>query len=114
MLETGCVYIVPLLESLALPPDIEASANPKSSTGRLDVFTRVIADGVGAFDQIPHGYAESGRGADTTGDNARDPIEAAAGNFSDWRKPDRRRRRQALEQRHDIDATRFKNAPWLS
>jgi len=56
VLETGCVYIVPLLESLALPPNIEASANPKSSTGRLDVFTRVIADGVGAFDQIPHGY----------------------------------------------------------
>ncbi|MBA2126465.1 2'-deoxycytidine 5'-triphosphate deaminase [Hyphomicrobium methylovorum] len=56
VLETGCVYIVPLLESLALPADVEASANPKSSTGRLDVFTRVIADGVGAFDQIPHGY----------------------------------------------------------
>jgi len=56
VLETGCVYIVPLLESLALPQNIEASANPKSSTGRLDVFTRVIADGVGAFDQIPHGY----------------------------------------------------------
>jgi dCTP deaminase len=56
VLETGCVYIVPLLESLELPADIEASANPKSSTGRLDVFTRVIADGVGAFDQIPHGY----------------------------------------------------------
>ena len=57
VLETGCVYIVPLLESLALPPTVEASANPKSSTGRLDVFTRVIADGVGAFDQIPYGYA---------------------------------------------------------
>ena len=56
VLETGCVYIVPLLESLELPEDIEASANPKSSTGRLDVFTRVIADGVGAFDQIPRGY----------------------------------------------------------
>lgn len=56
VLETGCVYIVPLLESLELSQDIEASANPKSSTGRLDVFTRVIADGVGAFDQIPHGY----------------------------------------------------------
>jgi len=56
VLETGCVYIVPLLESLALPNDIEASANPKSSTGRLDVFTRVIADGVGAFDQIPRAY----------------------------------------------------------
>lgn len=56
VLETGCVYIVPLLETLALPDDIEASANPKSSTGRLDVFTRVIADGVAAFDQIPPGY----------------------------------------------------------
>ncbi len=56
VLETGCVYIVPLLEELMLPPDVEASANPKSSTGRLDVFTRVIADGVGAFDQIPRGY----------------------------------------------------------
>lgn len=56
VLETGCVYIVPLLEELMLPLDVEASANPKSSTGRLDVFTRVIADGVGAFDQIPRGY----------------------------------------------------------
>ena len=45
MLETDCVYIVPLLESLALPPKIVAAANPKSSTGRLDVFTRVITDG---------------------------------------------------------------------
>ncbi|HSM39885.1 MAG TPA: 2'-deoxycytidine 5'-triphosphate deaminase, partial [Afifellaceae bacterium] len=43
-LETGCVYIVPLLEALSLPADIAASANPKSSTGRLDIFTRVIAD----------------------------------------------------------------------
>ena len=56
VLETGCVYIVPLLESLGLPDQISASANPKSSTGRLDVFTRVIADGVTAFDQIPAGY----------------------------------------------------------
>jgi dCTP deaminase len=57
VLETGCVYVVPLLESLALPSAIAASANPKSSTGRLDVFTRVIADGVSAFDLIPAGYA---------------------------------------------------------
>lgn len=56
VLETGCVYIVPLLESLALPPHISASTNPKSSTGRLDVFTRVISDGVAAFDKIPAGY----------------------------------------------------------
>src|SRR6476620_12280677 len=56
VLETGCVYIVPLLEGLALPPDLAAASNPKSSTGRLDVFTRVIADGVAAFDQVPGGY----------------------------------------------------------
>lgn len=56
VLETGCVYVVPLQEALALPAGVSASANPKSSTGRLDVFTRVIADGVTAFDQIPDGY----------------------------------------------------------
>src|SRR6516165_5684019 len=56
VLETGCVYIVPLLESLALPPDIAAAANPKSSTGRLDVFTRVIADATRGFDRIGPGY----------------------------------------------------------
>ncbi|MEQ1613294.1 MAG: 2'-deoxycytidine 5'-triphosphate deaminase [Hyphomicrobiaceae bacterium] len=57
VLETGCVYIVPLLEALDLPADLAGSANPKSSTGRLDVFTRVIADGATAFDQIPAGYS---------------------------------------------------------
>jgi dCTP deaminase len=57
VLETGCVYIVPLLESLALPADIEASTNPKSSTGRLDIFTRVIADNAQAFDTVPPGYS---------------------------------------------------------
>ncbi len=56
VLETGCVYIVPLLESLALPDEIAAAANPKSSTGRLDVFTRVIADETRGFDRIEAGY----------------------------------------------------------
>src|SRR6266540_5797076 len=56
VLETGCVYIVPLLESMALPSDIAAAANPKSSTGRLDVFTRVIADQTRGFDHISAGY----------------------------------------------------------
>jgi len=56
VLETGCVYIVPLLESLALSPGLSAAANPKSSTGRLDVFTRVIADHARSFDQIEPGY----------------------------------------------------------
>ena len=56
VLETGCVYIVPLHERAALPPGLSATCNPKSSTGRLDVFTRVIADGATAFDQVPAGY----------------------------------------------------------
>ncbi len=56
VLETGCVYIVPLMESLSLPADISATANPKSSTGRLDVFTRVIADRSRGFDQVEAGY----------------------------------------------------------
>ena len=56
VLETGCVYIVPLLESLALPKGISAAANPKSSTGRLDIFTRVITDFAQEFDTVPQAY----------------------------------------------------------
>ncbi|WP_026782006.1 2'-deoxycytidine 5'-triphosphate deaminase [Pleomorphomonas koreensis] len=56
VLETGGVYLVPVLERLALPADVSASANPKSSTGRIDVFTRLIADRGTAFDQIAAGY----------------------------------------------------------
>ena len=56
VLETDCVYIVPLLESFALPKTISASTNPKSSTGRLDIFTRIITDYATRFDQIDAGY----------------------------------------------------------
>lgn len=56
VLERGCVYLVPLLEHLHLPQNVGASANPKSSTGRLDIFTRVICDKARAFDMIPDGY----------------------------------------------------------
>jgi len=56
VLETNCVYIVPLLEALALPSDIAAVTNPKSSTGRIDVFTRVIADETRGFDRVAGGY----------------------------------------------------------
>lgn len=56
VLETGCVYLVPVLERFALPAHVSASANPKSSTGRLDVFTRVITDHGPAFDTIAAGY----------------------------------------------------------
>ncbi len=57
VLETGCVYIVPLLEGLTLPADVAASANPKSSTGRLDIFTRVMTDRGQEFDKIAAGYS---------------------------------------------------------
>ena len=57
VLEKGCVYIVPLQESLDLPDDVSAFANPKSSTGRLDIFTRVISDRGTRFDLIRPGYA---------------------------------------------------------
>jgi dCTP deaminase len=56
VLERGCVYLVPLEETLHLPEGVSASANPKSSTGRLDVFTRVIGDRARGFDQLPPGY----------------------------------------------------------
>ncbi len=57
VLERGCVYLVPLLERLDLPPEVSAGANPKSSTGRLDVFTRVIGDRARGFDTLPAGYS---------------------------------------------------------
>ncbi|MCE8536526.1 2'-deoxycytidine 5'-triphosphate deaminase [Ruegeria pomeroyi] len=56
VLEKGCVYLVPLMESLALPAEINAVANAKSSTGRLDLLTRTITDGGTEFDRIPAGY----------------------------------------------------------
>ena len=57
LLETNAVYVVPLLESLALPRDIGGKANPKSTTGRLDIFTRLITDGGLEFEQVLKGYA---------------------------------------------------------
>lgn len=57
VLETGCVYVVELMESLALPRDVSAAANAKSSTGRLDLFTRLIADRTPEFDRVDAGYA---------------------------------------------------------
>jgi dCTP deaminase len=57
VLEKGCVYVVELLEHLNLPESISALANPKSSTGRLDIFTRLIADRSDVFDSV-HGKYE--------------------------------------------------------
>ena len=56
VLERGHVYLIPLLEALALPPYLRGKTNPKSSTGRLDIFTRVITDAHARFDDIRPGY----------------------------------------------------------
>ena len=56
ILEQNRPYLVPLAERLDLPPNVRARTNPKSSTGRLDVFTRVITDHSYMFDEVPAGY----------------------------------------------------------
>ena len=56
VLEKGCVYIAELQERLELPPDVSARANPKSSTGRVDVFVRLLTDEGEAFDDVVAGY----------------------------------------------------------
>ncbi|MHA7870870.1 MAG: 2'-deoxycytidine 5'-triphosphate deaminase [Hyphococcus sp.] len=56
VLERGCVYLVELNERLSLPRDVSATANPKSSTGRIDVFVRMVTDYGSSFDETPKGY----------------------------------------------------------
>ncbi len=54
--EKGCVYIAELQERLKLPAGIAARANPKSSTGRVDVFVRLLTDHSRAFDDVAEAY----------------------------------------------------------
>lgn len=56
VLEKGCVYIVPLMEEVSLPPKVSGKANPKSTTGRLDIFTRLITDYGTEFERVKAGY----------------------------------------------------------
>ncbi|HSF79286.1 MAG TPA: 2'-deoxycytidine 5'-triphosphate deaminase, partial [Steroidobacteraceae bacterium] len=56
VLEKGRIYVVPLQEAIQLRSEVAAFANPKSSTGRLDILTRLIADGAAAFDQVGEGF----------------------------------------------------------
>jgi dCTP deaminase len=56
VLETNRPYLIPLIEEVDLPPGVRGRSNPKSSTGRLDVFTRVITDQSFRFDEIRAGY----------------------------------------------------------
>lgn len=57
VLEKGRLYVIPLQETIRLRSEVAAFANPKSSTGRLDILTRLIADGATLFDQVEEGYA---------------------------------------------------------
>ncbi len=57
VLEKGCVYVVPLMEALNLPEGMTAAASAKSSTGRLDLLTRIITDDGVEFDRVPNGYS---------------------------------------------------------
>jgi dCTP deaminase len=57
VLKPDLIYIIPLMESLALPPDVYGIANPKSSTGRLDIFTRMITEGGDEFERVRRGYS---------------------------------------------------------
>ncbi|MFC3168214.1 2'-deoxycytidine 5'-triphosphate deaminase [Paracoccus fontiphilus] len=57
VLERGCVYLVPLMERVSLPAGLTAVANAKSSTGRLDLLTRLVADGGTEFDRLSEGYS---------------------------------------------------------
>ena len=56
VLERGSIYLVPLEEELALPPELAARFNPRSTTGRADLFTRVLVPGFPRFDEAPAGY----------------------------------------------------------
>src|SRR5258708_22951963 len=56
LLSKGHVFIIPLVESLALPPDLSGKANPKSTTGRLDIFTRLMTEGGAEFEEVLCGY----------------------------------------------------------
>ncbi len=57
LLEPGVVYIIPLQENLRLPENIQGIANPKSTTGRLDIFVRLITECGDQFDRVPAGYS---------------------------------------------------------
>jgi dCTP deaminase len=57
VLERGCVYIAEVQERIALPAGVRARANPKSSTGRVDLFVRLLTNGQPAFDDVAEGYA---------------------------------------------------------
>lgn len=56
MLQTGCIYVIPLLEELRLPDGVSGKTNPKSTVGRLDLFARVITDHGNYFEEVPPGY----------------------------------------------------------
>lgn len=102
VLEKGRVYVIPLLEKIALDCDVAAFANPKSSTGRLDILTRLIADYATIFDQVDTGYSGNLY------------IEVAPRSFSIVAKTGTRLnqlrfRRESKEQSSDISVNEWKS-----
>ena len=57
LLDPGAIYLIPAMETLALPGDVYGIANPKSTTGRLDIFTRLITEHGADFERVPEGYS---------------------------------------------------------
>jgi dCTP deaminase len=89
--EKGCVYIIPLQETLHLPDYLYGRANPKSSTGRLDVFARVLTECGDVFDDIPQGY------------QGQLYVEIAPRTFSIRVRPsDRLVQLRLMDKRHDV------------
>ncbi len=109
VLEKGCVYIAEIQERLALPGDVAARGNPKSSTGRVDVFVRLLTDHGEAFDDVEAGYdgplyieiapqtfsvlVRVRHAAEPTAPQAR--RSAQAGDQERWRRPDAGRDRRS-------------------
>jgi len=100
VLEKGQVYVVPLAEMLALKSDVTAFANPKSSTGRLDILTRLIADGATHFDEVDAGY------------EGELYIEIAPRSFSVVVKSGTRLNQLRFSRARGIDPKPIKSADW--
>jgi len=100
VLEKGRIYVIPLLESINLKSDVTAFANPKSSTGRLDILTRLIADGATSFDQVCEGY------------KGELFIEVAPRSFSIVAKTGTRLNQLRFRRSRGDDAKSMSNADW--
>ena len=107
-LEPGRPYLIPLVEELRLPPHVRAKANPKSSTGRLDVFTRVLTDGNNRFDEVGAGYTAS---STSRSSRARSPSRSRS-SFRSTRSASRRHRRVSATRRSRRSMPSPRSSTW--